>query len=328
MVGILLAGLLLPALGLTALRLLGPDQGLLVRLTAFAPLAVLLYGGALLVGVPRWLRRRREEGGALVPVLLALAGIGLHGWWLAPHWTGEAPAADERASTFDVMTANLLVGGGDESRLMRTAAEHRVDVLVLQEITPESLRELDRLGLSESYPHRAGRAADGTSGTMVFASAPLADVTRLDTEFGSWAMTVRLPSGPVRLLAVHTQPPLGDAATWAAELETVREAVAGEQEVDLVVGDLNASVDHAPFRRVLDDGDLRDAAEQANAGWQPTWPSEWQYRVGPLPLPALVALDHVLVGDRLAAEELTAVRVEGSDHRALVARLVPGPEGR
>jgi len=326
-VGFLLAGLLLPALGLTVLRLLGPDQGLLVRLTSFAPLAVALYAGALLVAVPRWLRRRHDGRGAGLPVLLALAGLGLHGWWLAPHWTGASPAPDNAAYSVEVMSVNLLKGGGDASQVMRAAAEHRVDVLVLQEVSPGTLRELERLGLSEAYPHRVGKPADDPSGTMVFATAPLKDVTRLETEFGTWAMTVQLPSGPLRLLAVHPRPPLGGAVAWADELETIREAVAGERDVDLVVGDLNASADHAPFRRILEEGDLRDAAETANAGWLPTWPSEWRYRVGPVPLPMLVAIDHVLVGDRLWAEDVTEVRVDGSDHRGLVAHLVPTAKG-
>lgn len=328
MAGTVVAGLLLPALGLTSLRLLAPEQGLLVRLTAFAPLAVLLYAGVLLVGVPGWLRRRRQSGGAVLPVLLALAGLGLHGWWLAPHWSGDSAAAEEPAYRLEVMTTNLLQGAGDTTRVMQAAAEHRVDLLVVQEVTPRSLRALERLGLREAFPHRAGEPADDPSGTMVFSVAPLADVTRLQTEFGTLAMTVRTVDGPLRLLAVHPRPPLGDAGTWHDELEVVRGAVADPRGFDLVVGDFNASADHAPMRRILRDGDLRDAAEQANAGWQPTWPMHGLWKAGPVPLPPSVAIDHVLVGKRLWADEVEAVTIDGSDHRALVARLVPSDDRR
>lgn len=328
MTGVVVAGLLLPALGLTLLRLAAPDQGFLVRLTSFAPLALVLYAGALLVGVPRWLRRRGEGRGAVLPVLLALAGLGLHGWWLAPHWTGESAAAEHPAYRLEVMTTNLLKGAGDTTQVMRSAAEHRVDVLVVQEISPGALRALEQLGLREAFPHRAGGPADDPSGTMVFSTAPLVDVTRLGTQFGSLAMTVRTGDGPLRLLAVHPRPPLGDASTWHAELEVLREAVADPRGFDLVVGDFNASADHAPLRRLLTDGDLRDAAEQANAGWQPTWPMEGRWKVGPVPLPRLVAIDHVLVGKRLWAERVDALAIDGSDHRALVAHLVPRGDRR
>lgn len=326
--GIVVAGLLLPALGLTALRLLAPEQGLAVRLTSFAPVALLLYAGVLLVAVPGWLRRRRESDGAVLPVLLALAGLGLHGWWLAPHWSGESGAAEDPAYRLEVMTTNLLKGAGDTTQVMQAAAEHRVDLLVVQEITPGSLRALERLGLREAFPHRAGTTADDPSGTMVFSTAPLADVTRLETEFGSLAMTVRTDDGPLRLLAVHPRPPLGDAGTWRDELEVVRKSVADPRGFDLVVGDFNASDDHAPMRRILADGDLRDAAEQANAGWQPTWPMQGAWKVGPVPLPRSVAIDHVLVGKRLWAEQVDAVTIDGSDHRALVAHLVPSADRR
>lgn len=327
-VGILLGGLLLPALVLTALRAVGPEQGDLVRLTSFAPLAALLYAGALLVAVPRWLRRRGEGRRGLLPVLLALAGIGLHGWWLAPHWSGESGAAEDPAYTLEVMTANLLHGTADPVPVMRAAARHRVDVLVVQEVHPLTLRKLEGLGLSEAYPHRAGRPDAGPYGTMVFSTSPLEDVTRLDTELGTWAMTVQTDDGPLRLLAVHPLAPVKGAERWRAALETVRGAVSDREGFDLVVGDFNASADHAPFRRILRDGDLRDAAEQANAGWQPTWPAEGKWGVGPVALPPLVAIDHVLVGRRLWAERVETVDIAGTDHRAVVARLVPSAEER
>lgn len=325
--GVLLAALVLPAVALTVLRLLGPDQGLLVRLTSFAPLAVPLYAGALLVAVPRWLRRRREREGAVLPVLLALAGLALHGWWVAPLWTGQETTAVKPVYRLEVMTTNLLQGRGDPARVMRTAAEHRVDVLVVQEITPPALRGMERLGLGEAYPHRAGRPAETPAGTMVFSTVPLSDARVVPMQFDTLAMTVETAHGPLRLLAVHPRAPVGTAWKWSSGLETLRETVAAEQ-FDVVVGDFNASADHAPFRRILEDGDLRDATEVANTGWMPTWPADGQVSLGPLPLPPLVAIDHVLIGDRLAAEEVTGVRVAGSDHRALVAHLVPSGDGR
>ena len=43
---LLLAALLVPAVGLTVLRLLEPELGVLVRLVSFAPVALLLYSVA------------------------------------------------------------------------------------------------------------------------------------------------------------------------------------------------------------------------------------------------------------------------------------------
>ena len=53
-------------------------------------------------------------------------------------------------------------------------------------------------------------------------------------------------------------------------------------DADLVVGDLNATPDHAPIRELADAG-WRDAAELANEGWLPTWPAQ---RLTPAARPA------------------------------------------
>jgi endonuclease/exonuclease/phosphatase (EEP) superfamily protein YafD len=83
-----------------------------------------------------------------------------------------------------------------------------------------------------------------------------------------------------------------------------------------VVGDFNATRDHQPFRAILDTG-LRDAAEQAGSGWQPTWPARgsWGW------LRPLLTIDHVLATDQWQAVDTSTLEVPGSDHLALVARL-------
>jgi endonuclease/exonuclease/phosphatase family metal-dependent hydrolase len=53
----------------------------------------------------------------------------------------------------------------------------------------------------------------------------------------------------------------------------------------IVTGDFNATLDMRPFRDLLRNG-YRDAAEQAGAGFVPTFFGGW--------LPALFAIDHVI----------------------------------
>ena len=134
---------------------------------------------------------------------------------------------------------------------------------------------------------------------MVFSRYALGTATRVDTEFDSWRTTVAAPDGELTLLAVHPFPPTV-VAQWHDDLAAVRAAAAG---ADLVVGDLNATLDHRPLQRLEDDG-FRDAAELTNAGWQPTWPANGEYHLAGVPLPPLVAIDHVLVGPRLTARSL------------------------
>lgn len=309
--------LLLPAVVLTALRLGDPSWGPAVRAVSFAPYALPLYAAALVVGGivhARW--RGRLE---LVPVALAAVGLALHGWWLAPYWLGPNPPAARGAEPLVVVTSNLFQGEGDALGLVELASAEEADLLVVNEITGPALRRMRSAGIDDVLPYSVGGPeTDPVVGTMVFSRVPLSEPRRLDTPLGSWKVDVGGPGG-LTLLAVHPAAPL-DADGWRRDHDTVRRA-AVRGGADLVVGDLNATLDHAPLRRLVDAG-YRDAVELTNAGYRPTWPENGLF--GPLGvLPALVQIDHVLVGEDLAARSARTVALGGTDHRAVVAVLAP-----
>lgn len=312
----LLTVLLLPAAALTTVRLLDLDSGRAVRLVSFTTLALPAYAaGLLLLGTALLRRRRRVLLLALAPVL---AGLGLHAWWFAPLVLGERPETEGRA--WSVLTSNLLAGQGDGLEVLRTAVAEDVDVLVLQEVTVDALAVLDRAGLAEVFPHRIGEAvAEGrTDGTMVLSRTPLGEPVRVPTDMQSWAVEVVDPRGgaPVVVLAVHPAAPV-DVGVWRRDHAAVL-AAARDLSADLVVGDLNATPDHGPMR-VLADAGWRAATEEANAGWQPTWPSNGLF--DGLPLPSLVQIDHVLTGPDWVGLDSRALPVEGTDHEALLVRV-------
>lgn len=311
---VVLAALLLPTAVLTAVRLLGLDCGRAIRLVSFTPLALPVYVAASALLVVLVLRGHRRLLALLVPVLV---GLGLHAWWFAPMVTGGQP--DTEGRTWTVMTSNLLAGQGDGLAVLRAATEADVDVLVLAEVTTGVIEEMERAGLSEAYPHHIGEARpDGlTDGTMVWSRTPLGEEQRVGTDMQSWAVDVEDPDGePFTVLAVHPAAPV-DPGAWRRDHAAVL-AAAEAFDADVVAGDLNATLDHAPLRALVDAG-WRDVTEQADAGWQPTWPSNGLFES--LPLPALVQIDHVLVGQRWVGLDSRTVEVEGTDHRALVVTL-------
>ncbi len=75
-------------------------------------------------------------------------------------------------------------------------------------------------------------------------------------------------------------------------------------------------LNHAQFRHLLSGG-YRDAAEQAGAGFVPTYPTDY-------PCPPLLTLDHV-VTHHVMAHAVSSVRLPGSDHRGLQVELVLPP---
>ena len=318
---LLLAGLLVPALGLTALRLIEPGLGVLVRLTSFTPVALVLYAAAFTLVLGKLVFPARESVRAWTAIMaVVVVGLGLQLWWISPQFMGSRPDPAAGAQKLQVMSMNLYRGAADPALVIETAALERVDILVLQEVTPKALRELEEYGLTEAYPYRAGIPEEGVEGTMAFAAYRIRGAERLDTEFGSWSFDVVLPQGLLRMYAVHTQPPYGDAVGWRDDLDAIAEAAEKDRELDLMAGDFNATADHAEFRQ-LADLDFHSAAERANAGWQPTWPEHGEKSFLGMPLPRIVQIDHVLVGRSMTATSSETFSIKGTDHRALVAEV-------
>ena len=298
-------------LGLTLVRLRDPVSGAGIRLESFTPLGVPLYA-ALLLGVVAWAwpDRRRRAWVARAP----RAGLALHLWWLAPLYTGPDPPPASDSPHLVVMTANLRLGQADAPSLVSAATSAHVEILALEEVTPEALTRLRAAGLFELLPYDAGQPAPSSGGTMIFGRQPMTDLQRVPLAFGSW--TARTEG--LTVMVVHPATPV-TPTQWREDHLTL-DAQAGARHPDLLMGDFNATLDHAPMRRLSTLG-LRSAAELANQGWQPTWPSNGLFRVLGVPFPPFAQIDHVFVGPRLAALSSRTVSIPGTDHRALVATV-------
>lgn len=255
----------------------------LIALQAFSPLALPL---ALVLAV-----------GATVGVARAV-----------PAWTA-GPSAEHR-TPIRVMSANLRLGLADPSSVMDAVRGQKPDLLVLQELTPGLLGRLEAAGLRELLPYAVGEAQPGATGTMAFAKRRLTSVERIEAEHVSLAFRL----DDLEMWGVHPAYPY--SGNWRRDQEHLAD-LAGRKHPDLALGDFNASIDNPPFRDVVRSGGFRDAAEQAGSGWQPTWPVGG-FRGIPLPL---AAIDHVLVGDRIAAVDTRTIVISGTDHKALVADL-------
>jgi endonuclease/exonuclease/phosphatase (EEP) superfamily protein YafD len=237
----------------------------------------------------------------------------------APRYLGpeesEVPAAAVR-----VLTANLGLGQADPRAVVALASD-AADVVVVQEMTPEAVAGLSAAGLDGVFPHRVIDPQPIAAGIGIWSRYPIAGYAAV----GGYQMPML--SAQIRVtgvrfdttvLAVHLAAPWvqplrwfhGDIEKLPSTLRGVADA-AGSGAV-IVAGDLNATYDMRPFRRLLDEG-YRDAAEQAGAGLTRTYPSR-RLR------PPVIGIDHVLVHNCDATSART-VAVPGSDHRGLVTTV-------
>ena len=292
-----------------ALRTLGLERGHpLVALVAFTPYAAAL--SPLPVVVALLLRRR------LVAVVAAIAALALLAAMLPRALPGPGRAqADASGRTLVVMSANLRFGHGNPATVLRLVREHDVDVLSLQELTPEALRRLDAGGLARLLPQRAVRPDTNWSGLGVLARVPLRAVaprgvrpeTRLEV-----ALSPR-DAPALRVVAVHPLPPVSQANTraWAAALRALPGPHAAAVS-RVLLGDFNATLDHREMHRLLARG-YSDAADAMGDGLAPTWSTGRQ--------PPLT-IDHLLFSAPIMVRRVSLHTIPGSDHRALIAELV------
>jgi endonuclease/exonuclease/phosphatase family metal-dependent hydrolase len=306
------AALAVPALTLTLARALDTDNGTMIRIESFTPLALPLYTVLVVLLALGAAVQRDARKPPMVAAALALAGLGLHGWWFAPQVVGADPEPAQGAERITVMNANLYEGGAKAEEVVDAVRDNDVDILVLEEVTPDLLALMDAAGLAELLPERVGEPDYMVAGTMILANRPLTDHVRLRTTFQGWEAKY----GKLTVLGVHPVAPV-DPAGWRADHAAILKQAEADH-ADLILGDMNATPDHEVMRR-LDDAGFRDAGEVSNEGWQPTWPAN---HVGILPLlPPLVRIDHVLIGDSMASLGTHTVDIEGTDHLALVATV-------
>lgn len=311
--------LAVPAAALTLVRLTDPGAAVLVQLQAYTPFALLPYALVLVVLLVVLVRGLARRVVALPVLALVVAGTALHASWLVPSYAGGGREPDLAGSGADgvvVLSTNLYFGRGDGAAVVQESAERGVDVLVGSEVTPRTLAAMEGAGLDELMPHRAGRTGDSFEGTMVFSREPITDVRPISgTTFDNLLVT----TAGIELLAAHPAAPL-EPDDWREDHAVLREVVEAQQP-DVVVGDLNATLDHAPVRALVEAG-YRDSAELLDAGLVATWPANGLYPVVGL-FPPSAPIDHLLLAPSWTATATGTVEIPDTDHLAITTTVVP-----
>lgn len=276
-------------------------------LMILAPLAI-----ALFVFSRSWI-------GAALAATLSIVAVALQ----LPLFIGTA--ANSHTVAVRVMTANLYLGSTDAVSLVKSA-EAGADVLAVQELTQQEVDRLQAAGITKSFPYHALDARHQAGGVGIWSRFPIAQaqhITGYQLAMVSARIRVeRVDVDPTILVAHLSGPwpqPIDD---WVQDLQRLPDTLAdvssrAENGCVIVAGDFNSTLDMKPFRQLLTNG-YRDAAEQAGAGYLPTYPAN-------LHLPPFMPIDHVLT-TRCTASSVDTVALPGSDHRGIVATIdIPAP---
>jgi endonuclease/exonuclease/phosphatase (EEP) superfamily protein YafD len=293
------------------------------RLAALAPLATLVaVAGVAVAATASW----------WLALLLSVPAIPLLAWQLPAggrtaqdagrdHYRPPLPGPP--ALTLRVLTLNVKKGSAEPAAIVSELKLHQMDVIAVQELTPEFAHRLEDAGVTRLLPfcHLDPRPSSSGSGLWSrWPLTPLPPVPGLITA----APRARIEPGDglsVTLAAVHVVAPIRrHRLRWVRELELIRSELASGDGPQVLAGDFNASRDHRSFRDLLAAG-LMDCADAARHRAWPgfTWP------VGRRLLPVM-RLDHVLVSrSRVTVRESRTIRVVGTDHRGVLAVIELAP---
>ncbi|MGQ0778546.1 MAG: endonuclease/exonuclease/phosphatase family protein [Pseudonocardiales bacterium] len=297
------------AIGAALLRVAGTGaaQWTFVALS-FTPYA--LGGAGVLALLALAARRWRSFAGAALAVVVLGAGV-------LPRAVADAQP-DATGPALMVASANLYYGQVDPRVVVDLVRARDVDVLSLQELTPQAVAALDAAGLRELLPHRVFRPEPRAAGTGLASRYPLQERALTSQSSYHWqpAALVDLPGVvDVEVVAVHAVAPVGliQPATWRAELADLPRPLGGPI-TRVLAGDFNATLDHQPLRALLETG-YQDAADTVGRGLWATWPTDTS-------IAPVVAIDHLLVEPTCLVRSFDTVPLPGGDHRAVVAEIV------
>ena len=269
----------------------------------------------------------------ILAALIAIAAIACNGYWQYPFFysTDPLPQAAQNAvaaaspNTSDayarVMTFNVYKGQADPQAIVELVRDQRVEVLALQETTEDFVKKLNEAGIEHYLPYAQVSSSDGVFGNGLWSATPLADPADDDVNSSASFMpggTVDMGGQQIRFVSVHTTAPVpGYWRQWKRSLDELGPMRGHTDTRYIFMGDFNATYDHTPFRDFLGDRFV-DAARESGHGFTFSWPTNRVY------MPMFAGIDHVVLDQGMKAGQCKVVKVEGSDHAALLATVAVG----
>ena len=266
----------------------------------------------------------------VVSTVVAVLAIALQVFWQYPFFCGSAQlpraavaaVSGENVSTDDgyarLMTCNVYKGRADAREIVDLVRSEHVEVLALQETTDDFVNALNSAGIAAYLPYSQVASSDGVYGNGIWSASPLSDPSDDDVDSSASFMpgaTVAFNGGStqVRFVSVHTTSPTdGYWQQWKRSLDELAKLRFDTGRRYIFMGDFNATYDHTPFRNFLGTR-FSDAARQAADGLKFSWPANIDY------VPTFAGIDHIVLDSDMRAGQVRTVKVDGSDHKALLA---------
>ena len=246
----------------------------------------------------------------LAAVMLLASGI--NGAYVLPWYTG-APEPGNGESV-RLMHVNVQASNGDMTQLLEHIRATEPDLVFVQELTPGHVEMLG--SLDSRYPHRLLETRHDPFGLGVWSKRPLNNAAVFELpprNHPNLKFDIDLGGESVTVFSTHPLPPMGrefyeDRNT---QLAAMGELVASTSGSVILTGDLNVSMWANHYRKLIARTGLVNVRK--GHGILPTWPVF-------LPV-GMIAIDHTLVSEDLAAVDVRTLSSVGSDHLPLLTEI-------
>lgn len=282
-------------------------------------LVIYLFGIAVMLA---FYRRRLAK----ILAVLLLGGILIQLYWIFPYLpvasqevqSAKSSDADARLRIF---SANVLQDNEDADPLLRLVESQEPDIVVLLEVNERWINDV--AVLEDSFKHQVLHPLENKYGIAIYSKLPIgrSKVRAFVKEtIPSIDAVIRLPSGhPVRLLAIHPNPPRPgeDTTKRDAELVLVGREVQNDEST-VVLGDMNDVGWSRTTDLFQEVSGLLDPRK--GRGLYPTFNAHsyfWRY-----------PLDHLFHSDDFRVAELRTLPPIGSDHLPLLVELSHEPAAK
>ena len=265
-------------------------------------------------------------------VIVSAASLGLLLFW---HWgyfvpsgrltnppaTTQASSPSTSDSYLRLMTLSADGGRASATEVVRAVREEGVEVLAMQEVSWALIDELEEAGLTDILPNMvqgmAGNHDNGGINCLWFrasVSNPSDNLLDIDTSAMS-AGSIQVGGKTLRFVSAHPNSPVRNAQALWSEGLNVLEQLSSYDHNYVIMGDFNATWNHAAFRALLGTTFV-DAGEQAGEWFHMTFPSN-------MPIPPLIEIDHIVYtkGAGLFVGKLATRSIPGTDHQALLGTM-------
>lgn len=271
-----------------------------------------LFAGAL----------RRRSLSAMVALLLPVTvWLSLFGGMFIGT---SAPATN---SDLTVASHNVSADNPDPAGTARALAASDVDVLALEEITPQDRGTYEK-ELAQAYPYHTVQGTVGLWSKLPLSDTrpvdvkmdqgPLADTKPVDVKMAynrGLRTTVAMDQGPLAVYVAHlgsvrVNPRAGlSTGRRDAGAQALGQAVAAEQNERVVLlGDLNGTMGDRAFDGIT--SQMRSAQDAAGDGFDFSWPAKFP----------VVRIDQILVRG-VEPESSWVLPATGSDHLPVAAGI-------